>query len=52
LKKTELGRLALGKIAATALTYNHILVTNNSRHFEKIDGLQIEDWAFLPGEIV
>jgi len=38
-------------IAATALTYNHILVTNNTRHFEKVDGLQIEDWAIMKDEI-
>ena len=38
-------------IAATALTYNHILVTNNTRHFEKINGLQMEDWAIMKDEI-
>lgn len=32
-------------IAATAFTSNYILVTNNVRHFERIEGLQIENWA-------
>ncbi len=31
-------------IGSTALAHNLILVTNNIRHFEKIDGLQIENW--------
>jgi len=34
-------------IASTAMTYNHILVTHNVKHFEKIEGLQIEDWEIL-----
>ncbi len=32
-------------IAATALTYNHILVTNNEKHFERIEGLRMENWS-------
>ena len=32
-------------IAATALTHNLVLVTNNQKHFERITGLDIENWA-------
>ena len=32
-------------IAATALTMNLILVTNNVKHFNKIKGLKIENWT-------
>lgn len=32
------------QIAAIALTNNLTLVTHNTREFERIDGLQIEDW--------
>ncbi len=32
-------------IAATALTMNFTLVTNNEKHFNKIKGLKIENWA-------
>lgn len=31
-------------IAATALTEDLALVTHNLQHFERIDGLKIEDW--------
>jgi tRNA(fMet)-specific endonuclease VapC len=31
-------------IAATALTHNLTLVTNNARHFQKIPALKIENW--------
>ncbi len=31
-------------IAATALTHNLTLVTNNTRHFQKIPALKIENW--------
>ena len=31
-------------IAATALSMNYILVTNNTKHFQRIDGLKIENW--------
>lgn len=30
-------------IAATALTYNNVLVTLNSKHFERIPGLEVLD---------
>ena len=32
-------------IAATALYMNMTLVTNNIKHFSKIDGLSLENWA-------
>jgi tRNA(fMet)-specific endonuclease VapC len=32
------------QIAAHALTENLILVTHNTRHFEKVPGLTLEDW--------
>ena len=32
-------------IGATALSRNLTLVTNNLRHFERIPGLKIENWA-------
>ncbi len=31
-------------IAATALSYNLILVTNNAKHFKKIKDLRMENW--------
>ena len=31
-------------IAAHALAANLILVTHNTRHFERIPGLKLEDW--------
>lgn len=31
-------------IAATALSYNLTLVTNNIKHFENIDDLRLENW--------
>ena len=31
-------------IASTALTYNQILVTNNTNHFAKIKELKLENW--------
>lgn len=31
-------------IAATAMTLNHRLVTNNVRHYRRIKGLEIENW--------
>lgn len=31
-------------IGSTALTHNLVVVTNNERHFEKIPGLEIENW--------
>ena len=32
-------------IAATAITLGHRLVTNNEKHFSRIDGLALENWA-------
>ena len=32
-------------IAATALVHNLTLVTNNERHFQRIEGLAIENWT-------
>ncbi len=32
------------QIAAIALASNLILVTHNIREFERVDGLQVEDW--------
>jgi tRNA(fMet)-specific endonuclease VapC len=32
-------------IAATAISNDHILVTNNERHFKRIDRLEIENWV-------
>jgi tRNA(fMet)-specific endonuclease VapC len=31
-------------IASTAITHNHILVTSNVREFQRVPGLQIENW--------
>jgi tRNA(fMet)-specific endonuclease VapC len=33
-------------IAAFCLKHNLILVTNNTKHFENIDGLTIENWNY------
>lgn len=32
-------------IAATALVYNLVLVTNNTKHFVVYEGLEVEDWT-------
>ncbi len=32
-------------IASTALAYNLTLVSNNERHFGRIEGLKLENWA-------
>ncbi|MCH8292089.1 PIN domain-containing protein [Candidatus Poribacteria bacterium] len=32
-------------IASTAISQNLTLVTNNERHFRRIDGLKIENWT-------
>lgn len=37
-------------IAACALTHNLILVTNNTEHFGRIQGLRIENWAEIAGD--
>jgi len=31
-------------IGATAIAHNAVLVTNNLRHFENIEGLKLENW--------
>ena len=31
-------------IAATALSLNYTLVTNNTKHYKRIEGLHIENW--------
>jgi tRNA(fMet)-specific endonuclease VapC len=35
------------QIAAIALANNLILVTHNTREFERVDGLQVEDWEVV-----
>ncbi len=35
-------------IAATAITIGYRLVTNNERHFARIEGLRLENWAKKP----
>ncbi|MBW4516394.1 MAG: type II toxin-antitoxin system VapC family toxin [Timaviella obliquedivisa GSE-PSE-MK23-08B] len=42
-KGTPIGAYDL-QIAAIALVNNLTLVTHNTREFERVDGLQIEDW--------
>ncbi|MBI4556511.1 MAG: type II toxin-antitoxin system VapC family toxin [Candidatus Hydrogenedentes bacterium] len=32
-------------IAATAITLGYKLVTNNERHFRRVPGLEVENWA-------
>jgi tRNA(fMet)-specific endonuclease VapC len=32
-------------IAATALTYGYTLITNNARHYSRVQGLQIDNWV-------
>ena len=32
-------------IASTAPTYNYTLVTNNAKYYERIDGLDLENWV-------
>ena len=36
--------IAVPGIAATALCRNAVLATGNVKHFERIDGLRIENW--------
>jgi len=31
-------------IAATALAHNLVLVTNNEKHFRRVDGLKLDNW--------
>ncbi len=32
-------------IGATSITQNLVMVTNNTNHFEKINGIELEDWT-------
>ncbi|BAZ21017.1 PIN domain protein [Kalymmatonema gypsitolerans NIES-4073] len=32
-------------IASVAVTGNYILITNNTRHYDRITGLQLENWT-------
>jgi tRNA(fMet)-specific endonuclease VapC len=32
-------------IASIALTHNLVLVTNNEKHFQRIEGLKLENWC-------
>ena len=34
-------------LASTALTHNLFLVTNNEKHFQRIEGLKLENWCKL-----
>jgi predicted nucleic acid-binding protein len=36
-------------IAAIALSTRSVLVTNNARHFNRIDGLTLENWTVRSG---
>jgi len=31
-------------IASTAISHNSVLVTNNSREFKRVKGLQVANW--------
>ncbi|MBW2206452.1 MAG: type II toxin-antitoxin system VapC family toxin [Deltaproteobacteria bacterium] len=35
-------------LASCALAHNMILVTNNIRHFERIEGLRLTNWTIYP----
>lgn len=37
-------------LASCALSHNLILVTNKSRHFERIEGLKIQNWTITSSE--
>jgi tRNA(fMet)-specific endonuclease VapC len=37
-------------ISATALSRNLVLVTNNTRHFARIEGLMLANWSVYPEE--
>jgi tRNA(fMet)-specific endonuclease VapC len=32
-------------IAATSIAFGLVMVTNNLKHFQKISGIELEDWA-------
>jgi len=34
-------------LASTALSHNMVLVTNNEKHFKRINGLKLENWSKL-----
>lgn len=36
-------------IASCAMTHNLTLVTNNTKHFSRIDGLKLTNWTIYPG---
>ena len=36
-------------IAACAMIHNLTLVTNNTKHFSSIDGLELAHWTVYPG---
>lgn len=38
-------------IACCALKSNRVVVTNNEKHFSRIKGLKIENWAKIPGKV-
>ena len=35
-------------VASCALTHNLILVTNNTKHFKRIDALRLTNWTVYP----
>lgn len=37
-------------IASCALAHNLTLVTSNTKHFQRVDGLKIADWTHAPGK--
>jgi len=45
LKRREIDSTIYLIIAASTLAYNLTLVTNNTKHFEKILGLKIDNWV-------
>ena len=32
-------------IAVTSVTYNLVMITNNTKHFNRIHGIELEDWS-------
>jgi predicted nucleic acid-binding protein len=36
-------------IASCAMAHNLTLVTNNTKHFSRIDGLKLTNWTIYPG---
>ena len=35
-------------IGVTAIKHNLVMVTNNTSHFKKIQGIDLEDWTSMP----